>query len=284
MTRLATPVLFVIGIGLAYLVIAWFGQRPMLFPVSWLPAPSSPEQIEVVHLEGAAGRHRALFLPPAPGTPTPFPVLIFAHGNGELADFWIDQFGPVQEWGWGVLLYEYPGYGRTPGRPSEATIRQSALEIYDWAAKDPRVDSTRIVAYGRSLGGGVASYLAATRPIAGLILESAFTSIRPLAAKYLLPGWIVRDPFDNLTALQGYRGPVLVIHGRHDDLVPFEHGKLLAAAVAGAEFHDLPCGHNDCPRPWDIIHSFLATHRLLGAGLPAPSLRDSSAPGSDRRQ
>jgi fermentation-respiration switch protein FrsA (DUF1100 family) len=260
MAKVVAPVLLVAGVVLGLFAVVWFGQRPMLFPASWLPAPNAPELIEVVHLDGPAARDQALFLKPAPGTPAPFPILIFAHGNGELADFWVDQFVTVQEWGWGVLLYEYPGYGRTPGRPSQSAILHSALRVYDWAAKDPRVDPSRIVAYGRSLGGSVASHLAATRPIAGLILESAFTSVRPLAAKYLVPKWMVRDPLDNLAALRNYRGPLLVLHGRSDDLVPFEHGRALAAAVPGAELHALPCGHNDCPRPWEIIEAFLKAH------------------------
>jgi fermentation-respiration switch protein FrsA (DUF1100 family) len=270
MAKLVPPALLVAGLVLAYLAVVWFGQRPMLFPAAWLPAPSAPDLIEVVHLDGPEGRDQALFLPPAEGTPAPFPILIFAHGNGELADFWADQFGPVQEWGWGVLLYEYPGYGRTPGRPSERAIRQSALRVYDWAAQDPRIDPRRIVAYGRSLGGSVASHLAATRPIAGLILESAFTSVRPLAASYFVPRWLVRDPFDNLSALRRYRGPLLVLHGRADDLVPVEHGRALAPAVPGAEFHALPCGHNDCPRPWDLIRTFFETRGLVAAGSRRP--------------
>jgi fermentation-respiration switch protein FrsA (DUF1100 family) len=71
---------------------------------------------------------------------------------------------------------------------------------------------------------------------------------------------MVRDPLDNLAALRNYRGPLLVLHGRSDDLVPFEHGRALAAAVPGAELHALPCGHNDCPRPWEIIEAFLKAH------------------------
>jgi len=262
---LTTLGLIGIGLVLVYLAGAWFGQRVMLFPAAWLPAPVGKARAESVQLE-PGDQGQALFLPPGPGTPAPFPLVIFAHGNGELADDWVDQFGPVQAWGWAVLLLEYPGYGRAAGRPSQATIRRAMLAAYDWAAQEPRIDSTRIVAYGRSLGGGAAAYLAAGRPITGLILESSFTSIRPLAAKYLVPGWLVRDPFDNLLALQGYRGPLLVLHGAADGLVPIEHGRALGAAVSGAEFHELPCGHNDCPLSWDLIRAFLTKHQLLTPG------------------
>ena len=263
--------LVLVGLGfvLLYLVAAWAGQRAVMFPAPPAPDPRSRVSAEPIRLDGPAGPHHALLLSPVSGTAAPFPLLIFAHGNGELAEYWVGEFGPVRDWGWGVLLLEYPGYGGTPGSPSEASIRRAVIGLYDWASNDPRFDSTRIAAWGRSLGGGAAAHLAAERPIAALILESSFTSIRPLAARYLVPGWLVRDPFDNLFALRSFRGPMLVLHGSADPIVPVGEGRALAGAVAGAEFHALPCGHNDCPRPWRLVHSFLARHRLLadpGAG------------------
>ena len=135
------------------------------------------------------------------------PVVIFAHGNGEVAADWIDEFEPMRAWGWSVVLLEYPGYGGSPGTPSESSIRDAALAVFDWAAADPRVDASRIVGYGRSIGGGAAVQLATARPLAALILESAFTSTRPLAARYGVPGWLVRDAFDNLEALSALPGP-----------------------------------------------------------------------------
>lgn len=204
---------------------------------------------------------RAIMYPAPPARPAP--LMIFAHGNGELADYWIDEFDVPRSWGWNVLLLEYPGYGRSQGSPSEASIRAAALAAFDWARSDPRVDAAAIVAYGRSLGGGAAAQIAAARPLAGLILESSFTSVRPLAARMLMPGPLVRDPFDNLRALKDYRGPMLVVHGMNDDIIPVSHGRALAAAVPGAELHEVRCGHNDCPRAWGRIGAFFASNRLL---------------------
>jgi fermentation-respiration switch protein FrsA (DUF1100 family) len=76
----------------------------------------------------------------------------------------------------------------------------------------------------------------------------------------------VRDRFDNLEALARYHGPLLVVHGTDDTLVPISEGRALAGAVPSAEFHALPCGHNDCPRPWNIIRGFLESHQLLSTG------------------
>jgi len=185
------------------------------------------------------------------------PLVIFTHGNAELAEQWVGQFAEPLSWGWAVLLLEYPGYGRSTGAPSEQSILETAAGAYDWARQDSRVDSGRIVPWGRSLGGGPAAWLGAHRAVAGLILESAFTSTRPLAARYLIPGFLVRDPFDNLSILQRYRGPLLVLHGRDDRIVPVAQGRALAGAVPGAQFHELPCGHNDCRRPWSTVQTFL---------------------------
>ena len=92
-------------------------------------------------------------------------------------------------------------------------------------------------------------------------------------------------PFDNLRALRSYTGPLLVVHGKADDLVPVEHGRLLSAAVPGAEFHELPCGHNDCPPIWDLVQSFLERRQLLrpldaGKGLGTIS---GAAPAAGRQ-
>lgn len=263
MTKLGIAALVVTGAVLMLVALVWVAQRSVLFPAPSARGPADRGPAELIAVGASTNPARALYLPPAPGTAAPFPLVIFAHGNAELADDWVDGFGPLRAWGWAVLLLEYPGYGGAPGTPSEASIGEAARTAFDWAAADARFDTARIVAYGRSLGGGAATLLAATRPLAAVVLESSFTSTRPLAAAMGVPGWLVRDRFDNLRALHDYRGPLLVVHGSADRLVPVGEGRQLAAAVPGAEFHALPCGHNDCPRPWAILRAFLTTHGLI---------------------
>jgi fermentation-respiration switch protein FrsA (DUF1100 family) len=248
-------------IAAAYLTLLYLVQRSMLFPAP--PAmPAGPgRRAEVVRVKTNGDDAYGLFL--AGSVSGPAPLLIFTHGNGELADYWIDEFDEARRAGIGVLLAEYPGYGAAPGSPSEASIVRSAMALYDWAANDARVDPKRIVAHGRSLGGGAAARLAIERPVAALILESAFTSVADFAARFMAPPFLVRDPFDNRQALRAYRGPLLVIHGTHDTIVPIAHGRELAALVAGARFHEMNCGHNDCPRQWDVIRAFLIESGVL---------------------
>ena len=244
----------------AYLVLLFIVQRSMLFPMP-PPMPEAPPGAEVVRVKTDGGEAYGLFLPSRAAGPAA--LMMFTHGNGELADFWVDEFDVAREWGFGILLVEYPGYGGAPGSPSEKSIMDSTRALYDWAAKDPRVDPKRIVAWGRSLGGGAAAQLAVDRPVAAMILESAFTSVADFAARLFAPSFLIRDPFDNRKALASYRGPLLVIHGNQDAVVPFAHGRELASIVPGATFRELPCGHNDCPRDWRTIALFLRDAKIV---------------------
>jgi pimeloyl-ACP methyl ester carboxylesterase len=73
----------------------------------------------------------------------------------------------------------------------------------------------------------------------------------------------VRDPFDNVANLRRYHGPLLVLHGDHDEVIPTAQGRALAAGVPGSEFVLMPCGHNDCLPPWKRIREFLTLHGVL---------------------
>ncbi len=256
----------------AYWTTAFFVQRTVLFPAPRRATPVADRRVTAkIALRQPAGSVSALFLAPTSQAPGPAPLFIFAHGNGELADDWIGAFAVPRAWGWAALLLEYPGYGTQPGRPSERSINAVVMAAYDWARGDRRVDGSRIVAYGRSVGGGPAARLASTRPLAGLVLESSIASVPRLARRYLLPPFLVRDRFDGLAALRAYRGPLLVLHGRFDDVVPIGEGRALAAAVPGATFVEMACGHNDCQPPWPIVRSFLEQHGLMPRSTPTPS-------------
>jgi len=113
------------------------------------------------------------------------------------------------------------------------------------------------------VGGGAACALAREREVAALVLESAFTSVADLARRFGLFGPLVRDPFDNLAAVGAFTGPVLVIHGERDEMIPPAHGRALAGRAPRGELVLVDCGHNDCPRPWNILRAFLDRNGLL---------------------
>lgn len=257
----------VAGGWMLYALAVFLGQRALMFPAPPTPAAGAPRGVAAVMLPIAGATIEAWLLRPAPGAATPAPVVIFTHGNGELIDFWAGEFEEWRAAGFAVLLVEYPGYGRSTGSPTEQSVTDGVLAAYDWVTRVPGIDAARIVAYGRSLGGGAACALVAKRPVAALVLESTWTSSAALAPRMLLPGALVRDRFDNVAALRGFTGPMLVMHGDHDTTIPTSLGRQLAASVPGARLELLPCGHNDCRGTFAMALSFLAARGLSPAGV-----------------
>jgi fermentation-respiration switch protein FrsA (DUF1100 family) len=245
--------------------LAFVAQRAVLFPRGALPAaPADPARAgaEPLWLEAGGRRTEAWWLP-GRGPAGPGPLLLHAHGNGELIDHWLDAFEPARARGVSVLLVEYPGYGRSEGAPSERSIRETLVAAYDRAAARRDVDPRRIVGWGRSLGGGAVCALARERALAALVLESTFTSVRSLAARFGVPGFLVRDPFDNVSLVRGFGRPLLLLHGERDGIIAVDHARSLHAAAPGSVLRVLPCGHNDCSPPWSDVLAFLAEHGLL---------------------
>jgi fermentation-respiration switch protein FrsA (DUF1100 family) len=259
--RLALAVLLVMA---AYWTVLFFMQRSMLFPMPPAAgAPPRPPFVEAIWLHTSFGRVEAWYLPVIEPAPVPAPLLLFTHGNAELIDYLPEEFDEPRRWGAGVLLVEFPGYGRSEGSPSQASITEATLAAYEWARHDARVDASRIIPYGRSLGGGAAAILSIERPVPALILESSFSSVTAFAAGFAAPRFLVRDPFDSVSAVASFKGPILILHGDRDGIVPPDHARALAAASRNATLTFRRCGHNDCPRPWAEVRAFLSKNGLL---------------------
>jgi pimeloyl-ACP methyl ester carboxylesterase len=254
---------------IAYWAIVYTLQRRLIFPRPLTATNVAPGPGVERHwlriggdsardgVAGAAGDRIEVWHLPATPPSARRPLLIFTHGNGEVIDLWPEAFEPLRQQGVGALLVEYPGYGRSEGTPSQSAITEAVVAAYDLAVDELGYPAAGVFAYGRSIGGGAASALATRRPVAGLILESSFSSIAAMAGSYLVPAFLIRDPFDNVAAVAAFDGPVLVLHGARDTLIPVDHGRRLAAAARRSELHLMPCGHNDCPRPWDRVLEFV---------------------------
>jgi fermentation-respiration switch protein FrsA (DUF1100 family) len=242
----------------AYCGYYYFNQQSILFPVAYIPVPSGDTshfpELEKIWLETSVGKVEAWFLPPFEADLVkPYPVMILAHGNGELIDFYPGGVAYLRRLGLGALLVEYPGYGRSQGTPSKQTIAETFTIAYDTIAARHDVDENRIVLFGISLGGGAVCELAGARPTRALILMSTFTSAKEFTRKLYLPPILIRDPFDNLTAVRDYPGKILVIHGTRDELIPYEMGLKLHRAAQNGTMISYQCGHNDCIYNWDIF-------------------------------
>jgi uncharacterized protein len=274
MNPVIKTVLVVVTIYVVYCGLLFLLQRKVMFPRYLMPpAPQTPEDfdgLERIWLETAAGRIESWYLKPQNQNPgQAAPVVIFAHGNAELIDYGPPEFATLGAWGVGVLLVEYPGYGRSGGSPSEKNITTALLAAYDELVKRKDVDPKRIVLWGRSIGGGGICQLAARRPSAAMILVSTFTSARSFAKRYLVPGILIRDPFDNLSVVKKYDAPLLIFHGRHDEIIAYPHGVALDKAAPNSRMISYACGHNDCPPDptayWRDIKTFLVENNIIAA-------------------
>jgi pimeloyl-ACP methyl ester carboxylesterase len=269
--RVATVALFVYA---AYAVFFFFLQRHFMYPGASMGSAGGAASrdlpfVEEVQLATSVGRVDALFMAASDrGDGGPYPAIVFTHGNAELIDVWPRPLSSFRELGLSVLIVEYPGYGRSAGTPSQHTIMETMVAAHDWLIARADVDETRIVAMGRSLGSAPAAGLARVRPVAALILQSPFKSVAAMAAeRFFLPGFLVRDRFDNRAILQSYDGPVLVLHGTRDPVVPYSHGAALASLAAQGQLVSQDCAHNDCPPSWpefvNQVESFLTEAGVL---------------------
>jgi hypothetical protein len=224
-------------------------QRKLLFPSHLVPSPRQAAHAAVAGEQLWLDGIEAWLLPGRGVTAaTPGPVVVFAHGNGELIDHWPGMLAPYRQLGVSVLLPEYRGYGRSRGQPSEAALVHDFERALASVLADPRSDG-RFLYHGRSLGGGVVCALARRRPPRALILESTFTSVTEVARGMGIPRFFIRDQFDNLSLVSTFAGPILVFHGTLDRLVPVTHGERLAAANPRAKLVRYEVGHNDLPPP-----------------------------------
>lgn len=154
--------------------------------------------------------------------------------------------------GFAIFLFDYRGYGRSEGRPSEAGLYRDADAALAHLHADPRVDPDRVVYLGRSLGSAIAIELATRRPPLALVLEAPFPSLRWLADQVYpwLPvtRWL-HERYETATLAPRVDAPALIVHGERDEIVPVDGSRLVADALGGAvERYVVPgAGHNDVP-------------------------------------
>lgn len=190
-------------------------------------------------------RIHAWFLP-AQGEPRG--ALLFSHGNAGTIEERLDLARFFVESRVSVLLYDYRGYGRSSGSPSEQGTYADARAAWKELVEQRGFAPARILLYGESLGGGVAVELATEVRCAGLILHDTFSSLAD-AASYHYP-WLpvrllLRTHYDNLAKIGKVGAPLLLVHSPDDEVVPFEQGrKLFAAAAEPKELLATAGGHN----------------------------------------
>lgn len=182
----------------------------------------------------------AVFLPNPASTYT----ILYAHGNAEDLGDIQPVLEKLQSIGFSVFAYDYRGYGTSQGTPTEQNAYQDIDTVYDYLTKKMLIPTQKIIAYGRSVGAGSAVDLASRKPLAGLIIESAFTTAFQVIAPFPIFPF---DKFRNIDKIVKVNCPVLVMHGKADDTIPFSHGQKLFAAAKEPKHYlwVAEAGHND---------------------------------------
>lgn len=178
-----------------------------------------------------------------------FATVLFFHGNAGNVSGRIDTIDKLHHMGVNVFIFDYRGYGRSTGSPSEDGIYKDAEAAWRYVVNDRSISPAQVVIHGRSLGGGPAAWLAERVLAAALILESTFTSVPDAGAHHypFLPVRMLSNAdFDNLARVGRSRCPVLVAHSPDDEVIPFEQGeRLFNAAKDPKTFIELAGAHNE---------------------------------------
>ena len=216
-------------------------------------AESTPDDVgrpaEEIWLNTSDGlRLHAWFFAAEKASPRARFVMLFCHGNGGNLTSRPGYYRAILETGVSLLTFDYRGYGRSDGQPSEAGTYTDAATAYQWL-RTRGFAPEHILVWGESLGGGIASQLAATERVGGLVLQSTFTSIPDIGAElfpWLPVKLISRIKYDTLSRLPEIPCPVVVMHSRADTTIGFHHGERnFAVAREPKAFVEIGGNHND---------------------------------------
>src|SRR5262245_15488287 len=239
-------------------------DRLVFFPHrSASPPPPGVEERWLTTADGV--RLHAWYAPARDGAPT----LVWSHGNaGSIAGRAV-VLEALAARGLGVLAYDYRGYGRSAGRPSERGVYRDVEAAYDSVASP----GIRLVAFGESLGGAVSIHLATVRPCAAVVVVSAFTTLRAVArVHYGFAGLLASRGFNSVGRIADVGVPVLIAHGDRDEIVPFALGEeLFAAAREPRRFLRLAGAHHN-----DVFESrqLLDAIAEFARAVPPSAVRD----------
>ncbi len=234
-------------------------QVPLIFPgmsmqgtpIAQYQTPPGGQRLE---LRASTGQRIEALFCPASAEPDPEaahrPTVIYFYGNAQWLAVSLGQVDLFRRCGANVLIADYPGFGLSEGKPSEAGCYAAATALYDYAMSRKDIDHTRLITSGWSLGAAVAIDLAYRKNVAGLITMSAYTSKRDMARLQFpdISPMAIEHPFLNRDKIRTITCPTLIIHGRKDTLVPFSMSAELRDVAAGKPLTYLPiddANHND---------------------------------------
>ena len=237
-------------------LIGYVAQKRLFRPQD----PSYSDNTDVLKLVMRNGQKiSALYLP----NPIAHFTILLSHGNMADLGLCLPLAQQMHAQGFALLAYDYPGYGTSEGTPTERGACQAIDACYEFLTVQRQIPANRIIAYGRSLGGGPTIDLASRVALGGVIVESTFISVFRIKTHY---PFFPFDQFCNLEKVPKITAPTLIIHGKLDDIVPFWHGELLYAHTKAPKQHLWleHAGHSDIEEVahhefWQTIHRFCET-------------------------
>ena len=255
----------------AWLLMAWFEQRTVFVPARTLdrnPAERGLAFEEVWFVAEDGVRLHGWWIP----HPRPRGALVYCHGNGANIANRVDLAADLHRLGLHVFLFDYRGYGRSRGWPTEqGTYRDARAAFEVVRARYEDAENPPVLVYGASLGGPIAAQLALDKPVRGLVVEASFPSAVELG-RHLYPWlpvrWLARYRYDTAVRLAACPVPKLLASSRDDQLVPFQLGlALYDQAAEPKEFVALGGPHDEggwhyTPAYWTALERFVT--RVLG--------------------
>ncbi len=236
---------YIICVYFGFLVFAYlFSDHFMFYP----PSSSYKDSKQIIKLKTKSGDTiAAIYLPNKKATYT----LLVSHGNGEDLGHMLPFLQTMRSLGLSVFAYDYQGYGLSTGHPSEKNTYEAINTAYQYLIETLKISPNHIILFGNSIGAAVSIDLATRKPVAALILQSPFvTAFRVVTYFPILPF----DKYNNLKKIKQIYIPILIIHGKHDRIIHFWHGKKLYENANPPKYHLWidNAGHNDMP--WDSNH------------------------------
>jgi fermentation-respiration switch protein FrsA (DUF1100 family) len=245
-------------------IAAYFGNRMYMYfpdPTRTSPAEAGLDGVEEIEIAGSGGVRLVAWYVPAKGDK---PTILYFHGNAANAANRAPKIEAIREDGFGVFYLNNRGYGGSGGKPTEENNVADAIAAYDYLA-GLGVPRGRIVAYGESLGSGQAVRLAAERPVTAVVLEAPLTSTVDVARGmyFWLPlNLLITDKYNNERNIRAVRVPILILHGKHDAVIPVDMGRRVYHAANEPKRIELfPHGNHDDlfdHGGWEKARAFLA--------------------------
>lgn len=236
-----------LAVGVCLFFLRYIERHTLFYPTKEVASFPDRANLEFQEVFFKTADHVTLngWYVPSKGATT---TILFCHGNAGNISHRIEKLKFFHALGYNVFIFDYRGYGRSEGRPSEKGFYNDAKAAYEWLLTRG-IPNSQIIGYGESIGGAVMIDLASKEVMKAIILDSTLTSVKDLIthAYPFVPYWVFSSRFDSESKIKSIKVPKLIIHSQNDEIIPFAAGKKLYEISPGPkDFCPIHGGHNSC--------------------------------------